>query len=274
MKKAFTLAEVMIVLTVIGVLTAILLPVARQSMPDENLMKFKKAHNTLGTVIRELVTSDKYYLNGDLGKRTNGDLIDGTHEGDLKYLCSSIADLISAKKVECSEYINGVDGAGDAFIGKSAVDSVDVSIEAGGQYLDEMCRRFSVNIGEEIILNDSVVIFQTAPNIPFGITLQQFRGQTYDDSAIEECISEAHTYCSLRMFADPHAPRELILFDDDNGFDFMYKPICIDIDGIHPKATADDCVNECPFGYGIRADGKIVAGARAQQWLEREVNEE
>ena len=37
--KAFTLAEVMIVLTVIGVLTAILLPVARQSMPDEDLMK-------------------------------------------------------------------------------------------------------------------------------------------------------------------------------------------------------------------------------------------
>ena len=59
--RGFTLAEVMMVLTVIGVLTAILLPVARQSMPDENLMKFKKAHNILGTVIRELVTSDKYY---------------------------------------------------------------------------------------------------------------------------------------------------------------------------------------------------------------------
>ena len=272
--KGFTLAEVMIVLTVIGVLTAILLPVARQSMPDENLMKFKKAHNTLGTVIRELVTSDKYYLDGDLGRRPNGDLIDGTHDGDITYFCNSIADLVSAKVINCSEYINGVDGAGDAFIGKSAVDAVDVTVEEGGQYLDEMCRRFSINVGEEIILNDNVVIFQTAPNISFGITLQNFRNQTYDNSAIEECVSVTETYCALRMFADPHAPREQILFDDDNGFDFMYKPLCIDIDGIHPNATADNCVNECPFGYGIRADGKIVAGARATEWLERDVNEE
>ena len=58
----------MIVLSVIGVLTAILLPVARMSMPDESLIKFGKAHNTLGTVIRELVNGDKYYSEGDLGK--------------------------------------------------------------------------------------------------------------------------------------------------------------------------------------------------------------
>jgi len=34
MKKAFTLAEIMIVLTIIGVLTAILLPIANHSRPD------------------------------------------------------------------------------------------------------------------------------------------------------------------------------------------------------------------------------------------------
>ena len=69
MKKAFTLAEIMIVLTIIGVLTAILLPIANHSRPDEAVMKFKKADTTLKNVIRELVNSDKYYLNGDLAKR-------------------------------------------------------------------------------------------------------------------------------------------------------------------------------------------------------------
>lgn len=54
--KAFTLTEIMIVFTVIDVMSAIFLPVARHIMPDENVMKFKKAHNTLGAVIRELVT--------------------------------------------------------------------------------------------------------------------------------------------------------------------------------------------------------------------------
>ena len=59
MKKGFTLAEILIVLSVIAIITAILLPSARNAMPNEDIMKFKKAHNTLYTAIRELVTSDK-----------------------------------------------------------------------------------------------------------------------------------------------------------------------------------------------------------------------
>ena len=61
-KFGFTLAEIMIVLVVIGVITGILIPIAVQSLPDENVMKFKKAHTTFGNVIRESVTSDKYYF--------------------------------------------------------------------------------------------------------------------------------------------------------------------------------------------------------------------
>ena len=68
MKKAFTLAEVMIVLTVIGILTAILMPIAFHSTPDQNVMKFKKANSTLGTIFRELVSSDKYFQDGDLSR--------------------------------------------------------------------------------------------------------------------------------------------------------------------------------------------------------------
>ena len=97
MKKAFTLAEVMIVLTVIGVLTAILLPVARQSMPDEDLMKFKKAHNTLGTTIREMVTSDKYFLDGNLALKLNGNPA-GTID-----LCNSFADILNLKEFQCPD---------------------------------------------------------------------------------------------------------------------------------------------------------------------------
>ena len=103
LKKGFTLAEVMIVLTVIGVLTAILLPVARQSMPDENLMKFKKAHNTLGTVIRELVTSDKYYRDGDLGVKPNSSLVDSA-----TYFCETIADVLNMTVEEAYRFFINV----------------------------------------------------------------------------------------------------------------------------------------------------------------------
>ena len=77
----------MIVLSVIGVLTAILLPVARNTMPNEDVMKFKKAHSAIYATIRELVASDKYYRDGDLGVKPSRDLIDRTHDGDKTYFC-------------------------------------------------------------------------------------------------------------------------------------------------------------------------------------------
>ena len=256
--KGFTLAEVMIVLTVIGVLTAILLPVARQSMPDENLMKFKKAHNTLGTVIRELVTSDKYYKDGDLGVKPDDTLIDAHAETDtekrkalIRYFCETIAQVVNAKKVSCvdeditSSYMhldlrNGHDGYGK-------------TLEEGALYVDEACQK-SIAIGEEIVLNDGTVFYQTKPPTTFGYAFYT-GGGTY--------------YVGRHFGGDKDAAHY-----DANGFGAMYKMFCIDIDGIPTAATVDDCVNECPFGYGIRADGKIFVGARAQQWLEREVNEE
>ena len=64
-----------------------------------------------------------------------------------------------------------------------------------------------------------------------------------------------------------HEPR-LRMFSEHkvNNFDVHYKIVCIDIDEM--------CQGEDPFGYGIRADGKILTGARADEWLERDVMEE
>jgi len=46
-KKAFTLAEIMIVLTIIGVLTAILLPIANHSRPDNcDIASYRKPFKT------------------------------------------------------------------------------------------------------------------------------------------------------------------------------------------------------------------------------------
>ena len=95
-KRAFTLAEIMIVLTVIGILTAILMPIAFQSAPDENIMKFKKANSTLGTVVRELANSDKYFVE-HFGKKP-----DGTTITDTLYFCNAFADIVSAKSAGCA----------------------------------------------------------------------------------------------------------------------------------------------------------------------------
>ena len=45
----------------------------------------------------------------------------------------------------------------------------------------------------------------------------------------------------------------------------VYKVFCMDIDGIGK--------GEDPFGYGIRVDGKVLLGARAQEWLQKSIQE-
>ena len=97
MKKGFTLAEIMIALVVIGVITSILLPVAFNNVPNENVMKFKKADATLAKVLSELIASGEYYASGDLSKKADGT----TSDGD-EYFCKSFSDLLSTKNIECA----------------------------------------------------------------------------------------------------------------------------------------------------------------------------
>ena len=263
LKKGFTLAEVMIVLTVIGVLTAILLPVARQSMPDENLMKFKKAHNTLGTVIRELVTSNKYYKDGDLGV-----MPDGSDASNPKYLCETMSDILNTKQVNCSDAETGKDHAhinlDHLYVADNRKEYDDLLIT-----LDDSCKKIAQNVGQEIVLDNKVVFYNANPAYHF---------KSWYGCPDGSCVAEEHKATDPSMFYQPLPNRDA----DGNptsgwkndGIIVVYKVFCIDIDGIPENATANDCINECPFGYGIRVDGKILAGARAQQWLERDVNEE
>ncbi len=89
--KAFTLAEVMIVLTVIGILSAILLPVAINSTPDKNILKFKKANQTFMTMMREFASSGEYFTPGNLNLKPDGS------PSSHVYFTESIVDFLSVK---------------------------------------------------------------------------------------------------------------------------------------------------------------------------------
>ena len=221
-KKAFTLAEIMIVLVIIGVITAILLPVAIHSAPDENVMKFKKGHNTLGVVIRELVNSDEYYLNGDLGIKADGTLLDGTHDGDNTYFCQTFSDIVSTKSVDCQDK--------DVTVTWQFWDIDKYDLETNKLYADNGCKVIANEVGPEIITSDGIVYYQTYPRMPFG--------WLYEGS------------------------RSFISKNEDN-FMHTYKTFCMDIDGIDK--------GEDPFGYGIRVDGKIILGARAEEWMNKSI---
>ena len=61
-----------------------------------------------------------------------------------------------------------------------------------------------------------------------------------------------------------------------NNWTFATIPFCIDVDGIPAggSANCDDKKDICPFGYGIRVDGKIVTGARANEWIAKSIQKE
>ena len=264
MKKAFTLAEIMIVLTIIGVITAILLPVALQSAPDENIMKLKKGNNTLGSVIRELVNSDKYYANGDLGIRANGNLVDGTHDGDETYFCETFADIVTIKEKNCSK-----DKTSYSNSASNRISYVDIGLQELNSYqedtpttaapkLDEACKLRAEIVGAEIVTADDIVFYSAVPFHLYGMTWSQVHSSNSSNiKTCEEASPEVAGACSGRFFNGVHR--------DINGLDRLYKTFCMDIDGIGK--------GEDPFGYGIRADGKIIPGARAQQWLQKTIQQ-
>ena len=221
-KKAFTLAEIMIVLTIIGILTAILLPIAINSAPDENVMKFKKGNNTLGTVIRELVNSDQYYANGDLGMKPDGTLIDGTHDGDNTYFCQTFSDIVSTKSVDCQDK--------DVAVSWQYWNLGIYDLETNKTSADIGCKDIANEVGPEIITSDGIIYYQTYPRMPFG------------------WINGSVRHFNLK---------------DSNNLVSIYKTLCMDIDGINK--------GEDPFGYGIRVDGKILTGARADEWLKKSI---
>lgn len=248
MKKAFTLAEIMIALTVIGVITSILLPVAFQTTPDENIMKFKKGNATLAKVINELVSSGEYYKVGDLGTKKDGTRIAGTKasvetgtDATVKYFCKTIAELTNIKTENCSNIAGDTTNIYVCLTGTGGNCSPAKTLAQAQSLFDTTCNSTNAkSVGEEIKLSDGIVYYQASPQTTFGLNWE----------------------ANKRLFSPSG---ETPTYHDEYGFDAIYKVVCMDVDGINK--------GEEPFGYGIRADGKILVGSRAQQWIEKSIQD-
>ncbi len=296
--KGFTLAEVMITLTVIGIITAVIIPVANNSKPNENVMKFKKAHNTLYQVISMMITSDNYYKDGDLGIRADGTQIAGDYIGDDAsttglYFCNTFADLVSAKNncAKRAEFTvgNGVAEYGFA-IGMGAIgdgkqntknitnpihqwDTVRTTvtqeeIDKTKGLLDKACKEHTEE-GEEIKTTDNIVYYEISTiYAKFGSACP---GVSKENGLLKE--GEPEPEKQYRCFGK-YAWQERYRYEDQDGMDNAYKTFCIDVDGIPSggSGNCDDVKDVCPFGYGIRADGKILSGKRADEWLAKSLN--
>ena len=255
---AFTLVETLIVLVIIGILSAILMPVAFQASPDDIAMKFKKGNSTLITVVRELVNSDEYYANGDLGLKPNGHLINNETEGNRKYFCETFAELISTKAVNCSSQRTDYNGY-------SALWNED-NIEYERIWMDEQCKKAQSSMQPEIITPDNISFYRMNPFLTFGTGFNStvFTMCFGADGNRKDPSESNASYCDTLDFDNISTSR---LFGgnyvNSNGFEAYYLSFCMDVDGFNK--------GEDPFGYGIRVDGKILFGARALEWSNKSI---
>ena len=89
-KSGFTLAELMIVLAILGVVAAVLTPIVFNAAPDENKLKFKKAYYTLQRTTDAVLNSDTYPA-GDMSKVSN----------PAKTFCNAFSDMLNTMYDNC-----------------------------------------------------------------------------------------------------------------------------------------------------------------------------
>ncbi len=203
MKRAFTTAEMLITLMVLGIIAAILIPSLMNAAPDKNLAKFRKAYNTVQKVITQLTNNGLIYPKGTF----NSFPVSITTSADkTSYFCKQFADQLTVSgSVNCTS------------TSAATTSHLTYTNSASLTTMDTYCtKRTSNNYA-----------FKTADNIVWW--------GMYDDFSTSVINS---------------------------GIETSYVVLCFDVD------TADDEIE--PFSFGIRADGKVLPGARAQEWLEKE----
>jgi type II secretory pathway pseudopilin PulG len=203
MKRAFTTAEVLITLMVLGIIGAILIPSLINSAPDKDLAKFRKAYNTIQKAVTQLTNTGIIYPNGNFNYFP-ADV--STSADKTVYFCKQFADqLTTSGEVDCSS-TTAATTSNIAYVDSASLDT-----------MDGYCTKRT----------DDNYAFKTPDNIVWW-------GMNDDFST------------SVKS----------------GGIETSYVILCFDVN------NSDSDVE--PFSFGIRADGKVLPGKRAQEWLEKE----
>ena len=127
---------------------------------------------------------------------------------DSKYLCNTIADILSVKSVNCSDS-SAINQEDKQIVQVGVLSGVDYGTLANAKTkVDLACAEVATIIGAEIVLTDDTVFYQTSPATHFGTTEQSHALQN----------GAGATESQTRIFGS---------YLDDDGLDRVYKIYCI-----------------------------------------------
>lgn len=97
MKKAFTLAETLITLGIIGVLAGVSMGMLSSNNPNSDMLMFRKAYNITTNAVYSILQSGAYYEEGVLSDTSNTPVnVNGAQvQGDTKF-CQVFASIVNA----------------------------------------------------------------------------------------------------------------------------------------------------------------------------------
>lgn len=243
-KSAFTLAEIMIVFTVIGVLTAILVPALFTASPDQEKLRAKKAFNTLTRAVESLTNSGPYDTNGGILTSTSY----ATDADDRNaFFCNNLAEILNVKSVDCSH--DDVNGAITSTTGCATfVDDTTTR--------NRLCLEKTDDVADYEKLQNS---FDSACEAAF-----------YQDDAPKgdfNIVTSDGIMWGIQR-TDFNNPQTITVNSVTSPA--FYNLICIDVDN-HNDA-------QFIYGAGVRKDGKILVGTKLQEIVtedyEKVMNEE
>lgn len=235
-KRAFTLAEIMIVFTVIGILTAILIPALFNSSPDQQKLKARKAYNTLSRAVENLTNSGPYDTNDGLLDSTSF----ATDEDDRNsFFCNNLAEILNVKSSDCSE-----DDANDGITNTSDTDCVAFTTSTSRKRLclTTTTSNSTTTVNYET-LQDAFDAACEAAYYSSGTASGDYNIETADGVlwGIQRTDFSNTSEITVNSVTSPS----------------FYNLICIDVD--------DHSDSDYVYGAGIRKDGKILIGTKLQE---------
>lgn len=230
----FTLAELLVVLAVLSVVAAILLPTVFSSMPDENRLKFKKGYYTLKRTIDAMVNSEAYtQTDGNFGVILN-------KNEDAPAFAAELSDEQKGARYFCiqfSEMLNSTQTqcskAQADYLNTAGLIADDFAVTnltttSDATTLDGKCDAFMATEESKKYINVA-----TQDGIYWSLPYDNFSGKAGTDQA-----KTVPGYGKVPAY---------------------YAVVCMDVDGVGGQEA---------FGFGIRRDGKVIAGKRAKDWLQ------